>query len=236
MIGKSFNFSTLSGSMGGMTARHNRYAAIVLSAKSNPVDPNSVPQQMSRSAFGSGSAAWSSLPQSTRDEWEAYASTVVKQNGVGDDYIPTGRELFMASKSLQNYSFSRGFDTTLMDTAPSVPGGVSMTQPQVLPADLLETGFAVSIENPGDYTLKILAVISPRLSSSVNFYKGPYTSASMQYTVANSTTSAKIDFFGLEEGGKYSVRLRGYINSADPSSGKVMKEIYLNAIAVVGAP
>lgn len=87
----------LSGSVGGITASHNRGGAYFRN-RSIPVNPSSVFQQAVRDSVSQLSTAWGEdLDQSQRDSWEAYGAAVGFQNRIGDTIFLTGQQMYIRS-------------------------------------------------------------------------------------------------------------------------------------------
>lgn len=54
-------------------------------------------QSANRLAFGNTSKDWAQLSKVQVESWNALASTVTRKNRLGEDYTPTGRQIFLES-------------------------------------------------------------------------------------------------------------------------------------------
>lgn len=86
-----------SGSVGGVTASHNRFGTY-LRNRSVPVNPNSSRQQVARNRFTTAAGRWSSiLTQAQRDAWILYADNVDWINRIGQTVNLTGLNMYLRS-------------------------------------------------------------------------------------------------------------------------------------------
>lgn len=87
----------LSGSVGGITASHNR-GGTYFRNRAIPVNPNSLFQQAVRDAVSQLSTAWGNdLATAQRDGWEAYGAAVGVQNRIGETIFLTGQQMYIRS-------------------------------------------------------------------------------------------------------------------------------------------
>lgn len=81
------------GKLGGHVASKNKSGAI-LRTKVTPVNPQTSAQASARSRLGGNSQAWSVLAEEQRRSWNALAQETSKTNIFGDQYFPSGKNLF----------------------------------------------------------------------------------------------------------------------------------------------
>ena len=81
------------GKLGGHVFTKTRSGA-TMRTKVTPVNPQSSAQASARSRLGGNSMAWSSLTEAQRESWNSLASETGKTNVFGDQYFPTGKNLF----------------------------------------------------------------------------------------------------------------------------------------------
>lgn len=116
MLFKSELVGQASGSMGSITASHNRYG-MYFRNRSIPVNPSSSRQQAARNAFSDAANYWSStLTEAERTAWNDYAAAVPVLNSLGDSVYLTGFAMFLRSASLwllQGLSVVEAGPTTL---------------------------------------------------------------------------------------------------------------------------
>ncbi len=81
------------GKLGGHVFTKTRSGA-AMRTKVTPVNPQSSAQAAARSRLGGNSMAWGSLTEAQRESWNSLASETGKTNVFGDQYFPTGKNLF----------------------------------------------------------------------------------------------------------------------------------------------
>ncbi len=87
----------LSGSVGGITASHNRGGAYFRN-RSIPTNPDTTAQQAVRDAVSQLSSAWGDdLTQAQRDAWTTYGDNVGVQNRIGETIFLTGQQQYIRS-------------------------------------------------------------------------------------------------------------------------------------------
>ena len=89
-----------SGSLGGLTASHNKYGDY-FRGRTTPVNPNSTRQQLVRSIFAGLSNAWSvDLTQTQRNGWNLYGQEVSVIDALGQMIHLTGYCHYLRSNSI----------------------------------------------------------------------------------------------------------------------------------------
>ena len=81
------------GKLGGHVASKNKSGAI-MRTKVTPVNPQTSAQASARSRLGGNSQARSTLSEEQRRSWNALAQETSKTNIFGDQYFPSGKNLF----------------------------------------------------------------------------------------------------------------------------------------------
>ena len=81
------------GKLGGHVASKNKSGAIIRT-KVTPVNPQTSAQASARSRLGGNSQAWAVLSEDQRRSWNALAQETSKTNIFGDQYFPSGKNLF----------------------------------------------------------------------------------------------------------------------------------------------
>lgn len=81
------------GKLGGHVFTKTRSGA-TMRTKVTPVNPQTTAQAAARSRLGGMSQAWKGLTEAQRLAWNALASETAKTNIFGDQYFPTGKNLF----------------------------------------------------------------------------------------------------------------------------------------------
>ena len=93
------------GKLGGHVFTKTKSGA-TMRTKVTPVNPQSSAQAAARSRLGGNSQAWAALTEEQRTSWNALAAETSKTNIFGDQYFPTGKNLFT---SVNNNLVMTGF-------------------------------------------------------------------------------------------------------------------------------
>lgn len=81
------------GKLGGHVFTKTKSGA-TMRTKVTPVNPQTAAQASARSRLGGNSQAWAGLTEEQRSGWNALASETSKTNIFGDQYFPSGKNLF----------------------------------------------------------------------------------------------------------------------------------------------
>lgn len=81
------------GKLGGHVFTKTKSGA-TMRTKVTPVNPQSSAQASARSRLGGNSQAWSALSEDQRETWQVRAKETAKTNIFGDQYFPSGKNLF----------------------------------------------------------------------------------------------------------------------------------------------
>lgn len=87
--------SSMSGKQGGSVHARNRAGAYIRNWAKPTNAPTDV-QTARRATFANQSAGWSGLDPDDRAAWGAWANSLTMLNRQGDEYIPTGRQMYMS--------------------------------------------------------------------------------------------------------------------------------------------
>lgn len=155
----------MSGSVGGVTASHNR-AGQYLRNRTKPVNPNTIPQQNARNRFAAASAAWASLTDAQREAWQSYANQTPVLNKLGESITLSGNSMYTGC-----YAFAALFGVSLT-AAPTTPGVTVFGTDGSGTWDVSASSFTTQITQ-GD-NLGIALSIGPNLSPGIRSFKGPY--------------------------------------------------------------
>lgn len=200
----------MSGSLGGLTASHNRGGAY-LRRRVVPTNPNSIRQQDVRSNFGTLVQFWTNtLADSQRATWNEYAAATPTVDVLGQPLVLTGQQMFIRSNVNR---LILGF--AIVGTAPLVNNtgepvtGISVFA-EVSGLDISITSLiAGGASGAGD----VLYWVSTPLNSSINFFKGPYRFMGSTPVAAAATTVPNTDLTvesgtALVASGRYAIRAR----------------------------
>lgn len=174
-----------SGSVGGLTASHNKGGAY-FRRRSVPTDPASADQVVVRGLLGNLAQEWNdTLTQSQRSGWDTYAANVSWVDSLGQSIQLSGINHYIRSNvpRLQSESVI-GTLTPVTDRVDAPP---TLFELGLSPAVNLQeithaTGppetisLAVSWSNDASYvgTDAVLLFVSPPQNPGIQFFKGPY--------------------------------------------------------------
>lgn len=113
------------GKLGGHVFTKTRSGA-TMRTKVTPVNPQSPAQAAARSRLGSQSQAWRGLTEEQRIGWNDLAQRTAKTNVFGDQYFPTGKNLFTGLNS----------NLLLVGESPLVAAPELAEMPVILSADV----------------------------------------------------------------------------------------------------
>lgn len=193
MLFKSALMTQASGSIGGITASHNR-GGMYFRARSIPTDPATEFQIAIRAVLMSVVARWSSVAtQEQRNEWAVYASLVTLPGPLGDPITVSGFNMFVRTNTARLHSgLPFAFDApslfNLGDT-----GVVTFTVSGAL--DSLSVGFDDTLPWANIDEGALLLHVSRPQNQTINFFKGPFRKieAILGLTVGPPVTPQVVD-------------------------------------------
>lgn len=163
----------MSGSVGGITASHNR-GGVYFRQRATPVNPNTTFQQEVRSLFGNLQSAWGSiLTDAQRSAWDAYALATPITDALGQSVNVGGKGMFTRGNTPRLQA-----GLLRIDAGPVVSGLPSLTAPGVT-SITAGTGIAiVTFDNTDAWANEdggaLLVFMSRPQSATINGFKGPY--------------------------------------------------------------
>lgn len=172
MLFESQIISRGSGSIGGLTASHNK-GGNYFRARVTPTDPSTVFQQVIRAAAASLVNFWNDeLTPAQRDAWEVYAVNTPLTNPFGASRTVSGLNMYVRGNvsRIQN-------GLAIVDDAPTLfnLGEFTLTQGG---ADETSQTLAVVFDNTDAWANEtgssMLVYISRPQNPGINFFKGPY--------------------------------------------------------------
>lgn len=229
MLFKPLIGAELSGSVGGITASHNKGGAYFRS-RVVPTNPGTPFQAVPRQQLGNLAALWTNaLSIAQRDAWDQYALNVPLLNALGESLTVTGLNMYIRSNvpRLQN-------GLPRVDVAPTVfnlgdftaPTFNAFTAPNVLSLNFAATDAWVTEDDAA-----MLIFGSRQNGIAINFFKGPYRAYAIQLlgdSVAPPTSPfAGVHPFNAAIGNK--VFLRVSVTRAD---GRLSQEVRLEDVVV----
>lgn len=190
-----------SGSVGGLTASHNKGGAY-FRRRSVPTDPGSPFQVNVRSVLASLAEYWrNTLTAAERVAWDTYAANVSWIDTLGQTMFLSGINHFVRSnvpRLQNNIFFGEGYDafsaaTALVEAAPTT---FNLGDAAVVSVLDLEVGGGESNLSVGvgtrPATSDLLVYASAPQDPSINFFKGPYVMVGSLAGVAVTTVSANL--------------------------------------------
>lgn len=178
-----------SGSLGGMTASHNR-GGYYFRTRSVPTNPNSIRQQAVRSNFGTLVQYWTAtLTPAERAAWTGYADSTPVTNVLGDPILLTGQQMFIRSNTVRlQIGAAIVVSAPTMNNTGEPPTDVTGPSAEAMTIGVNSgvTAFdgAISIAGGASADGDTVLYLGPNQNASVNFYKGPY-----QLAIATAITT-----------------------------------------------
>jgi hypothetical protein len=169
---------TMSGSLGGVTAAHNR-GGQYLRQRVVPTNPNSTSQMLVRSYMAAAVAYWGEmLTAAQRDDWTVYAANTPTTDSLGQELVLTGQQMFIRSavvRARAGQAFVAAAPTTFDRGVPvsGTRGVIDLVAGEIgVAGSALSTQveFMAELPDDGDVVMQIGKPVNP----GVNFYKGPY--------------------------------------------------------------
>lgn len=224
-------YTSVSGSVGGITYFNGRFGHLVARARAIPTQPGSTPQTQMRTAWSNAQALWINATPTTRRLWDQYAATVTYQGPTGS-YQINGRERFLATLSLISYlNIVLGLSIPATAVPPTEIGWLLLSDLDISPPSLAAVGFSVDVGNPNAEPIEVSMAISQALPETINFWKGPWDTETLDTINLPALSSGSLEFDLLEDGKVYFVRIRAV--SSD-TGHRISEQFILRAIAEVG--
>jgi len=230
MLFKSGILTQASGSIGGITASHNR-GGMYFRARAIPTDPNTGPQATMRAILGSLADRWNNtLITAERDAWNLYASLTTVIGPLGDPLVLSGQQTYIRSNSVRAQN-AQG----IVDAAPTQfdlgeLGVPTLDAAGTGPLGNVDIGFDNTLPWANDDDGFMAVLISRPQNPSINYFRGPYrNSGGIQgITIGPPTSPATINAaFPFTAGQRVFVKLR--VTEAD---GRLTQSIYLGPVVV----
>jgi hypothetical protein len=196
-------WSSIRGSICGITYLTTPAGAIIARQRVKPVNPNSPAQIAVRSGLTGALVAWESATPAQRSDWDAWVLT--------QSIYRSGREAFIASYTLGAYvnSITPG-SVVLGQAAPTNPGILLISD--VLPATytpLADTGVSFSVQNNETESVAYLCQLSSGFPETRNYWTGPWNTVKNQIIISGAgPINTIIDFNGLPVDLRFFMKVR----------------------------
>jgi hypothetical protein len=169
-----------SGSLGGITASHNR-GGQYFRARLVPTDPARTLQMARRAAFGALAARWlADLSSSQRDAWNDYAGNTPVVDVLGQSMLLTGQQMFVRTNTAALQA-----SISQIDDAPIISG--TGQQPVIVLAPITPTDVAVAFSSFPSSTTVLVYLGRPQ-NASRSFFRGPWRFAGTATSSPSSDT------------------------------------------------
>lgn len=201
-------YSIIRGSVGTTVFTSNQHARLIARARTFPDETASAGRTIVWDNMTAGSASWASRTQARRDRWQAAASRLTRQNPV-NDYVGTGRNLYLAVYCARNYSRSRSALSRLDCVDPLPTGMFCFDSVHIVDPTAGNTGFRVKIVVSDITTGRADVLRSDAFNTTRNRYYGPYLYAQWRQVPFTAVGTYYAAYNGLTAGKVYFIRLRG---------------------------
>lgn len=168
---KSALVTAASGSIGGLTASHNR-GGQYLRARTIPTNPGSAAQVALRAIFGGLSIAWQTLTDLQREAWTTYAIAVPVTDPLGDSMFLTGHQMYVRCNTQRVQA-----GLARVDDGPVEFSLAALSPVSVLASEATQT-LLIVFDNTDGWAIiddgALLLYPSRQKAPTINFFKGPY--------------------------------------------------------------
>lgn len=192
-------YSTIRGSVGGITYTANQFQSLIARARVSPVNPNTPKQTMMRSSFSGASARWLAATDAVRTAWNDYALTCTYEGPLGTYSIP-GRQMFISNISTALYLTARGVALeAITDAAPVVPGFLNPEDVAPVVPIIIGTGIRWSMGNHTGEEIYGYSERSVSWNPTRYRFKGPFLTETLDAIEIPDNTLQNLEFTGLAE-------------------------------------
>lgn len=214
------------GKLGGHVFTKTKSGA-TMRTKVTPVNPKTSAQAAARSRLGGNSQAWKELSEAQRLGWNALASETSKTNIFGDQYFPSGKNLFTSVNN--NLVMTGNSSISNTPTFSELPFIVDMS---VIVNTVAKTIF-LNINLDGSVTDMALVIEATQPSSPGKFnFDGSYRQIAINVDgeppADTALWAAYVAKFGLPVAGR-KISFRAYFVST--SAGNASPRFSVSAIA-----
>lgn len=222
-------WTSVSGSIGGITFFNGRHGHMVARSRTIPTNPQSTPQTQIRTAWSNAQGLWVNATPAQRDKWDDYAATVIYQGPAGS-YTIGGRERMLATISLASYlNTVFGETIPLTASAPRDIGWMLLSNLETHDPLIPSIGFDLILGNPNDHDMVVHIKISQALPQTINSWKGPWDTPRATVASVPALSSATVSFTDLEDEKVYFLEVRAI---SDTVEHRISEAFILRAIAV----
>ena len=186
-------FTAISGSLGGITAAHNR-GGQYLRARTVPTDPSSARQGLVRAVMSNLVSDWEELDPAQREAWAEFASQVDVVNALGDTTKLSGQNWFIKANAARSQARLSGLAAAAglaaIDAAPTVfNSGAAPATLETFEFSGSELQVSGALGAAAPIAGVALLYVGRPINSGRSFYKGPY-----QLAAAGAVTQAATSY------------------------------------------
>lgn len=182
-----------SGSIGGLTASHNRFGQY-FRARVTPVNPSTARQIVVRQAMTTLAVRWQTLTSQQRQQWLTYAENVPVVNRVGDTVVLTALNHYIRSNVPRIQT-----GLAIVDNGPTIFSLASFTTPIITLTvfqGLIQASVAFTDTDDWAGLGGGLVISGGReVSQSILFFKGPFKFGQPLLGAAMPPTSPDVQIF-----------------------------------------
>lgn len=221
--------ANIRGSVGGLTFTRSRTHAIVLRARTAPVNFETNNRTNIRSSMAYAAALWTGLSDADKVGWATYAQSLTYTDPVDGGYSPTGRQAFVACIQRARYANNRGISDVVIGTDfPVIPGFFNVDTPTVGAPSAAGTGLGITLNNSTSEDAVFMVQISRAFLPARNQWKGPWNPLFYVGEAVPTSTGTTLDVTSLTEGYAYFLKIAA-ITDAEPL--RISTTWYLRGIA-----
>lgn len=219
----------MSGSIGGVTASHNRFGTY-FRVRAVPTNPNTAFQAAVRATFGFLASAWKEVTVVRREGWETYAQGTPVTGPTGDPITLTGQQMYIRNNAAR---IAQGL--AKVDKPPVAFGNTVLSTVSVA-ITAITNAMSVAFLNTDEWAIAddgaLGIFVSRPVAPTINFFNGPYRFA--QAILGNtalppvSPDATGVAPFGYEVGQSFFARV-----IAVTAANRISQDVTLGPIAVV---
>lgn len=186
-----------SGSIGGLTASHNK-GGQYFRRRSVPTNPNTLRQQIVRAVTGGLVQSWTNdLTDAERQAWRAYAENTPTTDSLGQTIQMSGINAFVKSNAIKR-QFEQLTDTpgsilaaapVIFNTGQPIASNVQFAINNTTPPGILTIDW--NLAGPAPDNGDAFLFVAPPQTAGTRYYKGPYQLAA---SVAVAATDELAEF------------------------------------------
>lgn len=204
----STNFSSMRGSIAGITYLTTPQGQIIARQRTRPVNTPTDPRNFVKNAFEFAVEQWSAISVPKQAQWNAWALAHASPK--------SGRQVMISGSTIAAWLTNASlFPAGSLHISAFVPEFVALPAIQSNASAYtvaLSTGVRFSVKNLGAIPVVVIVELSQGLGYSRNYWKGPWDTTKTVATAHLAGASHDYDFSGLIAGQKYFARIRALTN------------------------